>query len=183
MAAEHLIEIDSDSVRAHAHVTSSPAGPYGVRMRTVDWDQRAQFMAYLRDLRVRAGFRNDAALADAAGVSHTTLSSWRTGRQKPSLDGLQRIADALGVPAHTLAEQAGVVDPARFGRTAPTGDVEELSKILQEILDMEELSDEDRDYFIARARADWEAEQEAARERARDRTVTRLEEWRRLRGA
>lgn len=172
-------------VRTRADVTIAGGPPYGVRMRTDRWPQREAFVAYLDDLRKRRGFRTNLALADASGVSHTAISNWRQGKQRPSLESLQQIAEVLGVPAHTLAEMAGVVDPSRFGQSAPpgAGDVEELAKIIQLVYDTPGLTPEDQEYFIQRAREDWEREQDAAEERAKDRTITRIEEWRRARSA
>lgn len=98
---------------ARTDVTDATTLPYLVRMRT-DWPEREAFNALLDRLRSRSPYQTALALAEAAGISHTTLSSWRSGRQRPTLGNLQKVADALGVEAALLAEAAGI-DLTRLG--------------------------------------------------------------------
>lgn len=168
-------------VRTRAHVTEEPELPYVVRMRTGEWPQQQEFMAYLEDLRKAKGYRNVTALAAAAGISHTTLSSWRNGRQRPSLESLQPLAEVLGVPAHTLAEKAGVVDPARFGQAAPT--IDELSDEIKMILDDPELSEDDRHTISQMLIDEFDRDEEARRQQQVARARTTVETWKRARSA
>lgn len=104
-------------VCTRADKTAEPRKAYLVRMRTIGWPQQAAFIAHLDRRKKEAGYRSDLALADAAGISHTSISNWRRGRQRPSMEALHGVAEALGEPdtAHSLAELAGLVDPERFG--------------------------------------------------------------------
>lgn len=172
-------------VRTRAHVTEGRELPYVVRMRTGEWPQQQEFMAYLEELRKAKGYRNVTALATAAGISHTTLSAWRTGRQKPSLESLQPLAEVLGVPAHTLAEKAGVVDPARFGQAAPAPvpTVEELSDEIQVILDDPELSEDDRQAISQMLIDEFDRDEELRRQQRVARAHATVEMWKRARSA
>ena len=81
-----------------------------VRVST-EWPREAFFREFDR-LLAESDYRNECALAQAAGVSHTTISSWRSGRQRPSTKGLAAVARALGtVTALELWELAGLVPP------------------------------------------------------------------------
>jgi transcriptional regulator with XRE-family HTH domain len=152
---------------------------------TVDWPQRQDFMAYLEDLRKSRGYHTVLALAEAAGISHTTLSAWRNGRQRPSLQTLQDLADVLGVPAHTLAEKAGIVDPARFGQAAPTaaGTVEELSDDIKTVLDDPELSEDDRVTIAQMLLEEFDRDEQTRRQLRAERARATVETWKRARGA
>ena len=46
------------------------------------------------------------ALADAAGLDRAYVSGLERGTRNPTLDTMQKIAHALGVPLHDLIEQA-----------------------------------------------------------------------------
>lgn len=80
------------------------------RVRTVDWPEREKFVAHLDRLKEARGFRYDVALAEAADISHTSISNWRAGKQKPSLPAIMKLADALDVDATDLAARAGVAE-------------------------------------------------------------------------
>ena len=43
-------------------------------------------------------------VAKATGVSQSTLSDWKTGRSKPKIDKLIKIADYLGVDVRLFIE-------------------------------------------------------------------------------
>jgi transcriptional regulator with XRE-family HTH domain len=76
---------------------------------STDWPREAFFEEFDR-LLAESDYRNEYALAQAAGISHSTLSSWRSGRQRPSTKGLAAVARALGtVTALELWELAGLV--------------------------------------------------------------------------
>ena len=60
-------------------------------MSTFDGLGRA--LRWLRDERGKRQFQ----VADAAGITKPMLSAYETGRQKPSLESLEKILDAMGV--------------------------------------------------------------------------------------
>lgn len=78
---------------------------YGARMHT-DWPVQ-EFSDLLDRLRARSGHRTLVSLADKAEISHSTLSSWRSGRQRPTLDNIRKVAKVLGVEPAVLAQAAG----------------------------------------------------------------------------
>lgn len=47
------------------------------------------------------------ALAEKIGISQPSISGIATGKQKPSLDTIERIADALDIPVSLLFERKG----------------------------------------------------------------------------
>ncbi|MEU4570819.1 helix-turn-helix transcriptional regulator [Micromonospora sp. NPDC023956] len=79
-------------------------------MRTVEWPEREAFVAHLDRLKEQRGYRYDVALAEAAEISHSAISNWRSGKQKPSLTAITKLAGALDVSAHDLAARAGVAE-------------------------------------------------------------------------
>ncbi|MFE9192020.1 helix-turn-helix domain-containing protein [Micromonospora sp. NPDC007208] len=99
-----------DEVRAVTHVTGRATVPRFVRVRTVEWPERDAFIAHLDRLKEARGFRYDVALAEAADVSHSAISNWRSGKQKPSLTAITKLAAALDVNPHDLAARAGVAE-------------------------------------------------------------------------
>lgn len=113
--------VTSAHVRTHAHVTARTDPLYVVRVRTNEWPEHTAFISHIDRRRRQAGFATWQALSYATGISHTTISNWRSGKQRPSMDKLYPLAEALGEPdtAHSLAELAGIVDAERFGRAGP----------------------------------------------------------------
>lgn len=81
-----------------------------VHMRNRDDWPREDFLNWLDDERDRAGFKHDFELAEAAGISHSSISGWRNGRQRPSAATLAKIAVALGVGAHEVLRRAGALE-------------------------------------------------------------------------
>ena len=77
-------------------------------------DLNARLGERVRALRMSRGI-SQGALAEAAGMSQTTLSRLEKGHQCPSLEGVERIAKALGVSIAMVVdfdgEIAGGVDP------------------------------------------------------------------------
>lgn len=60
----------------------------------------------------RAEFTYDSDVAKAAGLSHTSISGWRSGRQRPNAQSLSAVARALGVPAKDAWFHAGLMSDA-----------------------------------------------------------------------
>lgn len=115
---------DSCVERSWANVRGEDDLSKVVRVST-DWPRETFFEEYDR-LLAASDFRNEYALSQAAGISHSTLSSWRSGRQRPSTKGLAAIARELGVTALELWELAGLVTP---GTAASLGVTEEAASM------------------------------------------------------
>ena len=60
----------------------------------------------LRNLMKQKGLK-PADVSKMAGISPSTLSDWKSGKSKPKLDKLQKIAKALGVPITYFLEEEG----------------------------------------------------------------------------
>ena len=58
--------------------------------------------AFVRELRLKAGYKNIQALANAADVERSYLSRLEAGKETGSIDSLKQIAIALNVPLSTL---------------------------------------------------------------------------------
>lgn len=71
------------------------------------------FGGTLQRLREAAGFSQDE-LADRAGIPVDSVQNWEQGRTKPRLDGLLKLARALGVAVDDLA--AGALDTDKSGK-------------------------------------------------------------------
>jgi transcriptional regulator with XRE-family HTH domain len=63
----------------------------------------------LRWLRDRHG-RKQYQVADAAGITKGMLSAYETGRQKPSLDTLEKLLDTLGCSLYDLHNAIQIVN-------------------------------------------------------------------------
>lgn len=63
----------------------------------------------LRWLRDRHG-RKQYQVADAAGITKGMLSAYETGRQKPSLDTLEKLLETLGCNLHDLHNAIQIVN-------------------------------------------------------------------------
>lgn len=103
-------DVTSDNVRDRTHVTGRASVPHHLRVRTVEWPEREAFIAHLDRLKQQRGIRYDVALAEAAEISHSAISNWRSGKQKPSLANVIKLADALDVDRQDLAARAGVAE-------------------------------------------------------------------------
>lgn len=73
-------------------------------MSTFDGLGRA--LRWLRDERGKRQFQ----VADAAGITKPMLSAYETGRQKPSLESLEKILDALGADLSNLHSALAIVN-------------------------------------------------------------------------
>jgi transcriptional regulator with XRE-family HTH domain len=75
------------------------------RKKTV-LDPKAAFGRRLRELRLAGGLSQEA-LADAAGLDRTYVSSCERGKRNVSLQNIYRLARALGVPPEDLLKGPG----------------------------------------------------------------------------
>ncbi|MEU8264946.1 helix-turn-helix domain-containing protein [Micromonospora sp. NPDC048999] len=127
-------------LRRVTHVTRPPAGTTVVRVRTRrEWNREA-FFRWLDDAKKAADppIPHDGALAELAEISHSTLSNWRNGKQRPTTEKLTAIAKALDVPPRDLWVRAGLMEPDQVGLAdmpppapqEPTEDEESIRMIL-----------------------------------------------------
>lgn len=65
-----------------------------------------QALRWLRDRRGRKQYQ----VADAAGITKGMLSAYETGRQKPSLDTLEKIMDTLGCDLNDLHNAIQIIN-------------------------------------------------------------------------
>lgn len=66
----------------------------------------------LRELRERAGFRSQQALADALEVAQSTVANWERGRREPNYTTTVRLAQLLEVSTDYLL---GLTDQPQGG--------------------------------------------------------------------
>lgn len=142
----------SSDVRVRAHVTGRASVPNVVRVRTVEWPEHEAFIAHLDALKASRGFRYDIALAEAADISHTSISNWRAKKQRPSLTAITRLANALNVDASDLAARAGVA--AGFAQASTPM---QLPAELETLIDQYRLADANRRTELL-ARVSWVTE-------------------------
>lgn len=93
----------------------------------------------LRWIRQRQG-KKQYEVAEAAGITKAMLSSYENGKQRPALDTLERILDALGIDldylAHSLrmvrqeGERRGERPPGRPAYGSPLGPYLDLERTL-----------------------------------------------------
>lgn len=74
-----------------------------------DWPRDEFFEWFDRVLRA-SRFKNEYELSRAAGISHSAISGWRKGRQRPSAATLTKVATALDVGAHEVLSRAGALE-------------------------------------------------------------------------
>ena len=65
--------------------------------------QDIEFGNHLYELRKKAGF-SQAKLAEKVGLSNKAVSKWETGRAKPNLDIIRKLADVLSVSTDDLLQ-------------------------------------------------------------------------------
>lgn len=95
-------------------------------MRTPILTGLGQALRWLRDRQGKKQYQ----VADSAGITKGMLSAYETGRQRPSLETLEKILDTLGCDLHDLHNALQVVNghPERMRRRDEiTAGGEELS--------------------------------------------------------
>jgi transcriptional regulator with XRE-family HTH domain len=95
-----------------------------------NWPEQQGFLAYLDKLKSRHQTVFDSDPAEQAGISHTTVSNWRHGKQRPGLPVLTRIVKALGEPENRLLAAAG------FVRDDQPDPFQRLPAALQQLIDL-----------------------------------------------
>lgn len=114
MAATALLDRRPAHVRDIAGVTTHTPVATFVRVSTrEDWLRlKDDFFVWYDRAKDRAEFAYDSDVAKAAGLSHTSISGWRSGRQRPNAQSLSAVARALGVPAKDAWFHAGLMSEA-----------------------------------------------------------------------
>lgn len=84
----------------------------------------------IRTCRVAFGLRQKE-VAEKAGITPSFLSLIEAEHRKPSMNNVERISDALGVPVHLLLLLASDSDELL---ERPPGEIEQLAKSLLQIL-------------------------------------------------
>lgn len=99
-------------LRANTQVTGQKKQDKNVRVRTQRPWRREEFFRYLeREItQAQPPIPHVTRLAELAGLSPSTVSNWKNGKQRPTLDKLTAIANVLHKPRRELWLQAGLVD-------------------------------------------------------------------------
>lgn len=99
-----------------------PALP-GPRVRLVAATTAARpltkFGTYMMELIQSAGYDSVHAFARDVGIHHVNIGKWMDGTATPSLDGLRRAAQHLGVDLLDLIVAAEILTPVEARRTRP----------------------------------------------------------------
>lgn len=121
-----------------------------------EWPQH-DFLDWLDATKRRLGLHRDAHLADHLGIGHTLISNWRSNKQRPSMETLNKIAAVLHEDPRRLWVLAGWTNAVDVGLLADdTATVEpplpdEVEQLIQLLRD-ERLDDDDRRYFLRAVR-------------------------------
>ncbi|MEU8920024.1 helix-turn-helix transcriptional regulator [Kitasatospora sp. NPDC048545] len=134
------------------------------------------YAAWLRDAMRAAGLDIDRqrgggrqALAQAVGVSASTVGRWLTGDAVPSPEHFEPIADAVGVPVVTMLVDSGIISAAsltlgqptdvRFHPITPAQAADELGLTdpTERALFMRELAQQNRRHLHAATEGDGDA--------------------------
>lgn len=101
---------------------------------------RVSFFQWFDAQKKKVEIEQDSEVARLADLSHTTISAWRHGKQRPSVWPLSAVARVLRVPARVAWAEAGLLtdDDLREMLTP-----EELSGL--DIIEASGLSREDKD--------------------------------------
>lgn len=138
-----------------ANVTIAHNAPKIVRVNTGDrpkWPDRDNFFDWFDHWRDEKKFKNDSEVAGAAGLNHSSISAWRSGRQRPNAFSLSDIARVFGRPAREAWARAGLLTEADFAEMV-TLDAQE--KHIREIRESS-LSKVQQDLLIAMYREDMQ---------------------------
>lgn len=83
---------------------------YPVRVRDIEEPESSEWATMLRDARRDLGWTQDQ-LADAAGVTRTTILRWEGGQQEGKPASLRAVAEALGIPPAVAFQAIGWLPP------------------------------------------------------------------------
>jgi transcriptional regulator with XRE-family HTH domain len=138
-------------------------------MRTrQDWP-RTDFFDWFDDVRkrLRPDLPHDYALAEAAGMSHSTISSWRSGRQRPTTAKLSDVAQVLDLDPRHLWVHAGLMSAEEVGLdpSAEPGPLLDADEATRQMIEGSNLSPEKKAELLAML--DEEARDDAAQRQRR----------------
>jgi transcriptional regulator with XRE-family HTH domain len=87
----------------------------------------AEFIAYLQELIRRRGSLPSQFAADV-GVSHTSVSRWLSGKEKPSFTSCVKLANYTGVPLQRILHIVGYLVPVEEKAASELPDFREYVK-------------------------------------------------------
>jgi transcriptional regulator with XRE-family HTH domain len=161
---DHVDAGHPDDVRARTTVPVDEMISTLVHMRNRDDWPREEFLAWLDGERDRAGFKHDLELAEAAGISHSSISGWRNGRQRPSAATLAKLAEPLGVGAHEVLKKAGALEAVATMMPAASDDAWGVQIIERSTKLSREAKDKLIAIFLEQERRDREEKERRLRE-------------------
>ncbi len=103
--------------------TGGRTGPRGpLKQRAAAFEGLGKALRWLREQRLMKQYQ----AAEAAGVTKAMLSAYETGKQRPTLDTLERLLDGLGVGLSDLADILPILrTPLSEGRPGSRAGLEE----------------------------------------------------------
>jgi transcriptional regulator with XRE-family HTH domain len=107
---------------AQTDATRLLPGLHSVSVPAQDTWSRQEFTEWLDSIKARQQLPSDNQLAQFFGISHSMISAWRSGRQRPSLDTLTSLAITLQIDARPLWVLAGLADAADIGLAEDAAD-------------------------------------------------------------
>lgn len=129
-----------------ASVTDLASAPKIVRVNTgeaMKWRESVAFFDWYDYWRDQKRFKNDFEVAKLAGLNHSSISAWRSGRQRPNVFSLSAIARVFDRPAREAWARAGLLTDADLAEMAAASAEDEhireirgssLSKAKQDLL-------------------------------------------------
>jgi len=97
MIDEDSIAIDMDAWEAEAEKS-----PEGRKARQIIQDENHTFIAHYQQLKSQAGFRTIHEVAEASGLSPTTVQAFEAQRVKPQARTIQALANAFKISVAEL---------------------------------------------------------------------------------
>lgn len=118
-------------VRDITGVTRRTATSTIVRVGTRDeWlEIKDGFFAWFDRAKDEANFTYDSDVAKAAGMSHTSISGWRSGRQRPTAKSLSDVARVLNKSAQEAWAKAGLMTASDIHKPTTPSIREDLATI------------------------------------------------------
>ncbi len=98
---------------------------------------RESFFVWFEAAKRAAGIENDSDVAKLAQLSHTTISAWRHGKQRPSVWPLSAIARVLNTKARIAWTQAGLLTEEDLREAMTPEELDGLDLIEASSLDRE----------------------------------------------
>jgi transcriptional regulator with XRE-family HTH domain len=96
---------------------------------------RDDFFVWFDRAKEEAEFTYDSDVAKAAGMSHTTISGWRSGRQRPNSQSLSDVARVLNKSAQEAWARAGLMTASDIHKAEAPSIREDLATINRAIKD------------------------------------------------